>query len=61
MAQWLSHWPCYPGVSGAISGFSSPSDETTNPGPMIIFHDKLLTMTYCDRARDYAVPNVVSK
>ena len=26
---------------------------------MTIFQDKLLTMTYCDEAGDYAVPNVL--
>ena len=47
MAQWLSHWPCYPRVSGSISGFSSLSEETVNPSPMTMKNnDKLLTMTY---------------
>ena len=35
-------------------------DETLNRGPMIIFQEKLLTRTNCDKAGDYAVPNVLS-
>ena len=34
--------------------------ETINRGPIMIFHDKLLTRTYCDEAADYAVLNVLS-
>ena len=44
------------GVMGSILGLSNLSDETLNRGPMTIFKDKLLTMTYCDEAEDYAVP-----
>ena len=49
-----------PGVVGSIPGFSSLSDETLNRGPMTIFQDKLLTITDCDEAGDYVVPNVLS-
>ena len=50
---------CKPGVVGSIQDFSSLSDETLNGGPMTIFQDKLLTMTYFDEAGDYTVPNVL--
>ena len=32
----------------------------SNPGPMTIFQDRLMTSTYCDKAGDNAVPNVLS-
>ena len=41
---------------GSNPGFSGLSDETLNQGPMTVFQDKLLTVTYCDEAEDYAVP-----
>ena len=34
--------------------------ETLNRGPMTIFQNKLLTMTDCDEAGGYFVPNVLS-
>ena len=60
MLQWLSHSPCKPGLAGLSSGFSSPSDENINPSLHMIFRDKLVIRTYCDKAGDYAVPNVLS-
>ena len=41
-------------VVGSIPGFN-----TLNRGPMAIFQDILLIRTYCDKAGDYAVPNVL--
>ena len=55
----LSFSPCKQIVMGSTLGFSSLSDETLNRGPMPIIQDILLTMTYCDEAGDYAVPNVL--
>ena len=43
---------------GSIPGLSSLSDETLNRGPMTIVKDKLLTIICCDKAGDFAVPNV---
>ena len=51
---------CKPGVAGSIPGFSSPSDETINRGPLTIIQDKLLRMADSDEAGDYAVSNVLS-
>ena len=59
VALWLSCSPSKLGVVGSIPGFSSPSDETLNRGPMIIFQDKLLTRTDFDEAGDYTVPYVL--
>ena len=36
VVQWLCHSPCKPGVASSIPGFSSPSDETLNRGPISI-------------------------
>ena len=51
---------CKPGVVGSIPGFSSLSDGILNRGPVTIIKDKLPTRTGCDKAGDYAVPNVLS-
>ena len=34
--------------------------KTLNQNPMTILQYKLLTTTYCEEARDYDVPNVLS-
>ena len=57
MALWLS----YPPSKSRVPGFSSHLEETLNRDPMTIFHDELMTRTYCDEAGDYDVPNVLSQ
>ena len=50
---------CNHGVAGSIT-CSGLSGDTLNRGPMAIFEDKLITLTYSDKTGDYAVQNVLS-